>query len=298
MTSTTPPGLLVAPIGITVLSDSTRVDGVVADVCFVHGLAGHPLRTWLKPSGSTVTSHPEVQQQQRSSPSSLKKLFGRSKAPSTPQLEAAATGKGGTYWPLDLVVRDFENVRVLTYGYDSHPSHFYTGKTTKMTISQHAQQLLQAVTNVRGECRGRPIIFVAHSLGGILVKDAILRSLRYGDHQPQRDLGHSCPAIMFFGTPHLGANAAVYGDMVASIVSAIGPSVYKEVLRGLKPDGEVLANINADFNDQLNKSIPPEQKIQIFSFQEGKGVTSIGKFDGKVSLRLGWVKKVHRLKTF
>jgi len=284
MPSTPPTGPVIAPIGITVLSDSARENGVVADVCFVHGLAGHPLKTWLKPSGGTVTSHPEAQQQHRSSPSGLKKLFGRSKAPSTPQPEAAATGQGGTYWPLDLVVKDFESVRVLTYGYDSHPSHFYTGKTTRMTISQHAQQLLQAITDVRGECRGRPIIFVAHSLGGILVKDAILRSQKYGDHQPQRDLGHSCPAIVFFGTPHLGANAAVYGDMVASIVSAIGPSVYKDVLRGLKPDGEVLSNINTDFNDLLNKNIPPEQKIQIFSFQEGKGMTSIGKFDGKVSM--------------
>jgi len=285
MPSTPPPGPVVAPIGITVLSDPTREDGVVADVCFVHGLAGHPLKTWLKPSGGTVTSRPEVRQQQRSSLSGPKKLFGRSKAPSTAQLEAAATWKGGTYWPLDLVVKDFESVRVLTYGYDSHPSHFYTGRTTNMTISQHAQQLLQAVTNVRGECRGRPIIFVAHSLGGILVKDAIVRSLKYGDKQPLRDLGHSCPATIFFGTPHLGASAAVYGEIVANVVGAIGVSVYKELLRGLKPDGEVLANINTDFNDLLNKSIPPEQKIQIFSFQEGKGITSIGQFDGKVSIQ-------------
>ena len=263
---------------------------MVADVCFVHGLAGHPLKTWLKPSGNLVTGQAEVQQQQKSGSSGLKKLFGRSKTPSTPQLEAAGTGKGGTYWPLDLVAGDFENVRVLTYGYDSHPSHFYTGRTTRMTISQHAQQLLQAVTDVRGECRGRPMIFVAHSLGGILVKDAILRSHKYADHQPQRDLGHSCPAIVFFGTPHLGANAAVYGDIVASIVSAIGPSVYKDVLRGLKPDGEVLSNINTDFNDLLNKNIPPEQKIQIFSFQEGKGITSVSKFDGKVSLQQSWTR--------
>jgi hypothetical protein len=93
------------------------------------------------------------------------------------------------------------------------------------------------------------------------------------------------PSDNFFGTPHLEADAAVYGDIVASVVSAVGPSVYKEVLRGLKPDAEVLANINTDFNDLLNKSIPPEQKIQIFSFQEGKGITSIGKLDGKVSLQ-------------
>jgi len=274
MPRTPPPGPAVAPVGITVLSDPARENDVVADVCFVHGLGGGPYKTWFRANAI----NPETQQQ-ASSPSALKKLFVKKSKASSPQVDAS---KVECYWPKDLVAQDFENVRVLTYGYDSHPSKFFTGKTNKMTISQHAQQFLDAITNVRDECRGRPIIFVAHSLGGILVKDAILTSLKY-EYQPSlRDLGQSCQSIVFFGTPHLGADAAAYGDIAAGFVGALGMSVYREVLHGLKPDGEVLMRINIDFNDILNRSIPPEQKMQIFSFQEGMGITSIGKLDKKV----------------
>jgi len=52
---------------------------------------------------------------------------------------------------------------------------------------------------------------------------------------------------------------------------------------GLKPDGEKLSNVNADFNDVLNKNIPAQKKIQIYSFQEGKPISSVKFFDGKVN---------------
>ena len=152
-------------------------------------------------------------------------------------------------------------------------------------MGEHAKELYRAVTRVRSECRRRLIIFVAHSLGGILVKGAILESLRCWNSQSMRDLGQPCQAIIFFGTPHLRANAAEYGDMVAGIVGALGWRVYRNVLRGLKPDGEVVASINMDFYDLLNRSTPTEQKIQILSFQESIGVAFGGWFDRQVSLQ-------------
>ena len=117
-----------------------------------------------------------------------------------------------------------------------------------MTITQHAQQLLQKITDARTECRERPIIFVAHSLGGILVKDMIIQSAKYEHQLKFLDINKSTSAIIFFGTPHLGANAARCGEIVSNIVGSLpgGWSVYKELLRGLKPDREKLSNINAD----------------------------------------------------
>ena len=44
--------------------------------------------------------------------------------------------------------------------------------------------------------------------------------------------------------------------------------------------------LNADFNDVLNKNIPAQEKIQIYSFQEGKPISSVKFFDGKVNQRL------------
>jgi hypothetical protein len=89
------------------------------------------------------------------------------------------TNKTDCFWRLDLIPDDFPNVRIMTYGYDSHPTHFYTRKTNEMNISQHAQKFLEQLTNARAECRGRPLIMVAHSPGGILVKDMIIKSGKY-----------------------------------------------------------------------------------------------------------------------
>jgi len=152
-------------------------------------------------------------------------------------------------------------------------------------MGEHAKELYRTVTRVRSECRRRRIIFVAHSLGGILVKGAILESSRCWNPQSQLDLGQSCQAIIFFGTPHLGPNATEYGDKVAGFVDVLRRRVSRNVLRGLKPDGEVVASINMDFYDLLNRSTPTEQKIQILSFQESIGVAFGGWFDRQVSLQ-------------
>lgn len=118
------------------------------------------------------------------------------------------------------------------------------------------------------------------------MKDMIIQSGKY-EYQPKfLDVGKYTFAIIFFGTPHLGASAARYGEMVSNVVGSLpgGLSVYKEVLRELKPDGEKLSNVNADFNDVLNKNVPAPDKIQIYSFQEGKPISSVKFFDGKVNV--------------
>jgi hypothetical protein len=72
--------------------------------------------------------------------------------------------------------------------------------------------------------------------------------------------------------------------MISNVVGCIpgGFSVYKEVLRSLKPDGEKLSAVNLYFNDILNDIIPISDKLRIYSFQEGNGLASIKLFDGKV----------------
>lgn len=90
--------------------------------------------------------------------------------------------------------------------------------------------------------------------------------------------------LFFFGTPHRGASSAELGSMVANAVSVLpgGPSVYKRLLRNLRPDSEKLVSIIRDFNDILSRNAPASEKIQIYSFQEGKGYAAINIFDHKV----------------
>lgn len=265
-------------IGLTALWTPEDQSKIIADVCFVHGLGGHPRKTWQHdPAGSKKKSF-------------LSRMFHRGNSNCSTKTEYHVNEsdqaiEGPCYWPFDLLRRDFDNIRIMTYGYDSSPSHWYKGKTTQMTIDQHTQTMLQRISNARASCKRRPIILFAHSLGGILVKNMIILSAKYklGNLQFQ-DIGLSCHAIVFFGTPHRGAGAVELGMMVANVIGALpgGPSVYKDILRSLQPDSEKLISILTDFNDIMEENIPAPDKIQIYSFQEGQGYSRITTLDHKV----------------
>jgi Putative serine esterase (DUF676) len=157
-----------------------------------------------------------------------------------------------------------------------------------MTISQHGRTLLEALIDERVECTERPMIFVAHSLGGLLVKDVLIESRKYSPRTIAHNVFQFCHAIMFFGTPHLGSNLANWGLLLSNVVEALGVgfSTYKGVLRQLAPDSDKLESLGREFNDILDAPIPVDQKIRIYSFQEAKGINAIAMFDGKV-----WIHK-------
>jgi hypothetical protein len=76
------------------------------------------------------------------------------------------------YWPLDLLPSSCPNARILTFGYhtlvvDKKPLRLQDD------IFAHARELLHELAHDRESrgVRGRPILFVAHSTGGILVKE-------------------------------------------------------------------------------------------------------------------------------
>ena len=264
--------------GITTIYAPKEQEAIAADIVFVHGLKGHPRDTWASDKLQKGVTR-EKQERKSKSWKSLK--LGRSNA--NPQIddlpEASKTLRNG-FWPFDLLSLDFKNLRIMTYGYDSHPTHFYKNQSNRMTISQQGRNLLNEVTNSRLDVEGRPIIFVAHSLGGILVKDTIVESQKYALQPHMQDIFSSCRAIFFFGTPHLGSDIANSGLILSNIVGALpgGPSTYGNVLRGLVPDSEKLDNLRRDFDDILT-----EQKIKIYSLQEGRGMSRLSFVDNKVS---------------
>ncbi|CAG9941268.1 unnamed protein product [Clonostachys rosea f. rosea IK726] len=174
--------------------------------------------------------------------------------------EKTWTASNGIFWPLDLLPGSLKGLQanVLVYGYNAD---VYSGRIDRSAsdnfIHHHAQTLVTSLTLFRrGEGTFKnPIVWVCHSLGGILVKRALLYSndLIVRHHQIYRSLYVSTFGLIFLGTPHTGADVASWGLMLQAMSDVVIPRRFFEsesvLLRTLKKDSETLANINNHFLD-------------------------------------------------
>ena len=95
------------------------------------------------------------------------------------------TAENGTLWLRDCLSVDIPNARILVYGYDADTRSRECVST--QTIYQHADKLVKSAARERIDAprvstrtlpaeeiplkpSQRPIIFIAHSLGGIVLK--------------------------------------------------------------------------------------------------------------------------------
>lgn len=74
--------------------------------------------------------------------------------------------KSGKMWLRDIIPTDIPTARILTYGYDTK----LVGSNSDACILDYAKQFLATVTDARCRDPYRPIIFIGHSLGGLVIK--------------------------------------------------------------------------------------------------------------------------------
>jgi hypothetical protein len=73
---------------------------------------------------------------------------------------------GGKLWLRDFLPKRLPKARVLLFGYNSNVAF----ETSTAGVWEQAENLLNLLDLHRKEDKNRPIIFLAHSLGGIVVK--------------------------------------------------------------------------------------------------------------------------------
>ncbi|KAI8625167.1 hypothetical protein F5Y19DRAFT_451220 [Xylariaceae sp. FL1651] len=128
----------------------------------------------------------------------------------------------------------------------------------------------------------RPIIFVAHSLGGLVVKDALLLS-RTSPETHLRRIFDSTRGILFLGTPHLGASLAPVAEKLAKMIGMATRTNLK-ILKVLRKDSEVLSRIQTDFYSLLrSQQQAGRSPWDITSFYEELPMAGIGEVVPKES---------------
>ncbi|CCA75354.1 related to tetratricopeptide repeat domain protein-Neosartorya fischeri [Serendipita indica DSM 11827] len=123
--------------------------------------------------------------------------------------ERTWTTDQGSLWLRDLLPTDLSNARVLTYGYDADARSPECVST--QTMRRHADGFAKALSRKRKVTPRRPIIFVAHDLGGIILKWALVicHNQSLESKCDLRDILISTHAILFFGTPHSGTDVTL-----------------------------------------------------------------------------------------
>ncbi|RYP93832.1 hypothetical protein DL770_000028 [Monosporascus sp. CRB-9-2] len=238
--------------GITVLFEA---ENPTIDILFVHGFTGHPERTWTSgypPERSLplrkrpVPSSSDVQPP----PSKVSRIFS-----SHPQRPTGLDKHGhgtppepeqahGVYWPRDLVPAALPHSRVFTYGYDTNiRSRLGGSPMSKKSVGDHGWDLLCTLADNRRDAPSRPLVFVAHSLGGLISKVALIRASEYDQDKPQahlHNIAQSTVGVLFFGTPHRGADPFNIAHHVLKALAGLAWQLNDGVVQTLLQGGDYL----------------------------------------------------------
>lgn len=208
------------PLGLTILHEPTVP--AIADLVFIHSLGGGSVRSWSDDESAE------------------------------------------SFWPLDWLPSEhlLEFARVHTYGYSSTISAASLDRI--LDLSDHAKDLLDKLRFGSGreghslEIGCVPLIFIAHSLGGLIAKKAYLLALsdatsNYGQ------IAQATAAFIFFSTPHRELNRShVIDDILSTCVAGWRSNSYGGI-----PEKHLLKmqDTNEKFRDVASY-------VKIYSFYE------------------------------
>jgi pimeloyl-ACP methyl ester carboxylesterase len=157
----------------------------------------------------------------------------------------------------------------MTWGYDADPVRLWS-MVGGNNVRNHAKNMASDISDRRRDCRNRPVIFITHSLGGLVCAQALL-ICKEGDRKLER-LVQATRGIIFMGTPHAGGNLAQVGHRLAALLNIVRRS-NPALLEPLRRDSSILTTIQQQFQQFLLK---PEVKIEVYCFFEERDVVGIG----------------------
>ncbi|KAF2022640.1 hypothetical protein EK21DRAFT_13606, partial [Setomelanomma holmii] len=163
-------------IGLRVLCDAPADGTETIDIVAVHGIGAHPDDSWCKRVG-------------------------------------AAESARWVNWldEADMLPAVTPHARIMRYGYQSQ---WFGEGAMRQKASTVAQRLLLALRRRREDCPFRPLLFIAHCFGGLVVLKALLEAHQDTKEWPGTFV--STTGMIFLGTPFRGAEGMSQVEMLAA----------------------------------------------------------------------------------
>ncbi|KAI6278231.1 hypothetical protein MCOR27_005718 [Pyricularia oryzae] len=170
------------------------------DIVAVPGVDGHPFATW------TASTSPE-------------------------------NSMVGPLWLRDFLPgENLPDARVYSYGYDAKS---WLTQSKGSDLKTFSDLMLQSIVWARdGKLANRPLVFVCHGVGGLVVKQALVTA--HLNEKGYPGVHSSLKAVMFLGVPHRGAGSLTLHQIMADML----------VLGGLKaaspPGPDLVTKLQAE----------------------------------------------------
>ncbi|KLU86522.1 hypothetical protein MAPG_05534 [Magnaporthiopsis poae ATCC 64411] len=154
-----------------------------------------------------------------------------------------------TFWPRDLLPHYLKDIRIRSFSYNTT----LYGTTNDFKLRENANDLVWQILEDREDDEAamlRPLVFVGHSLGGLLIKRAIKAAY---DNPKLRPIREATRGIMFFASPQYGMDSGtwpIFADRVLRCVAprkSEGQVPSEDMLKDLEKNRSSMMKVAADF---------------------------------------------------
>lgn len=164
-------------------------------------------------------------------------------------------GKTGLFWPAWLAER-YAELGIWSLDYDA-AALGWAGNS--MPLDERATEVLSVLEAY--EIGKRPLVFIAHSLGGLLVK-RILRNAWESQNPRWKAIVSSSSGIVFLATPNYGAHLAGWLRYLGEKLQVLRVNVTAGELESHNPE---LRRLNTWFRDRVANN---ELKLEVDVYYE------------------------------
>uniref|UniRef100_A0A1D1ZJ94 Protein SERAC1 n=1 Tax=Anthurium amnicola TaxID=1678845 RepID=A0A1D1ZJ94_9ARAE len=198
----------------------------IMDVVFIHGLRGGPFKSWRISDNKSSTT---------------------SRAGLVEKIDQEA-GKQGTCWPKEWLAADFPNARLFTVKYKTNLTQW---SGASLPLQEVSSKLLAKL--VAAGIGNRPVVFVTHSMGGLVVK----QMLYHAKINDLRQFVDNTIGVVFYSCPHFGSKLA---DMPWRMGLVFRPA---PTIGELRSGSQRLLELNDFIRQRFNKGL-----LDVLSFSE------------------------------